>query len=104
MTPSELSNDTPAIEPWKGRRRLVSFRLTDDEYQGLKQLSRERGAMSLSEFVRSSVCAILVENREPWEQQLASSLREFGRQATELYGLVDQLSHLLRNACQDHQA
>ena len=102
MTPTQVVNTMPAIDVVKGRRRLVSFRLTDDEYRGLKRLTEERGAQSLSDFVRSSVCAIL-ENREPWEEEVAYTMREFGRQAAELHGLVEQLSHLLRGAHRDHQ-
>ena len=80
-----------------GRRRLISFRLTDAEYDGLKQLSQVYGANSLSDFVRSNVCAMLAK-REPWEEEVALTLRQFGQQAAELHGLVEQLCHLLKNA------
>lgn len=86
-----------APAPAKGRRRLISFRLTDEEYTQLKLLSAEHGAQSLSDFVRSNVCAML-ETRESWQDDLTRAMREFWRQASGLHALVEQLGQLLRGA------
>jgi hypothetical protein len=83
--------------PARSRRRLISFRLTEDEYEGLRRLSDEHGARSLSDFVRSNVC-VMLSAPKPWEEDMEHTVREFGRQASELNGLVDQLGHLLRTA------
>jgi hypothetical protein len=77
------------------RKRLISFRLSEDEYEGLKRLSGEHGARSLSDFVRSNVC-VMLSAPKPWEEDVECTVREFGRQASQLNGLVDQLGHLLR--------
>ena len=77
------------------RKRLISFRLSEDEYEGLRRLSDEHGARSLSDFVRSNVC-VMLSAPKPWEEDLEYTVREFGRQASQLNGLVDQLGHLLR--------
>jgi len=79
------------------RRRLISFRLSEQEYEGLQRLSAAQGAQSLSDFVRSGVCMML-QTREPWEEEVDSTMREFGRRAVELHNLVEQLTHLLRRA------
>lgn len=50
------------------RTRLVTFRLSDEEYEHLRAVSAARGARSVSEFVRSSV-GWIIENcdRQLWE-------------------------------------
>ena len=82
-----------------GRRRLISFRLSDDEYDRLRSLSVEHGAPSLSDFVRSRMCA-MTEACEPWEEKLDCTMREFGKQTTGLLTVVEQIGHLLRTAQQ----
>jgi hypothetical protein len=79
------------------RRRLISFRLSDEEYDRLKRLSAEHGAQSLSDFVRSRMCA-MTEAGEPWEQELDCTMKEFGKQTNGLLTVVEQMGHLLRTA------
>ena len=40
----------------KRRSKIVSFRLSDEEYDSLKNVSETRGARSVSEFTRSVAC------------------------------------------------
>jgi predicted DNA-binding protein len=40
----------------KRRSRTVSFRLSEEEYASLKNISEMRGARSVSEFTRSVAC------------------------------------------------
>ena len=40
------------------RSRIVSFRLSDEEYESLKSTSVSRGARSVSDFTRSVACNI----------------------------------------------
>jgi hypothetical protein len=40
----------------KRRSKIVSFRLSDEEYDSLKNVSSTRGARSVSEFTRSVAC------------------------------------------------
>ena len=40
----------------KKRSRIVSFRLSDEEYDSLKSVTASRGARSVSEFTRSVAC------------------------------------------------
>jgi hypothetical protein len=93
VSPTHMS---PLAYP-SSRRRLISFRLSEQEYEGLQRLSAAQGARSLSDFVRSGVCMML-QTREPWEEEVASTMREFGHRAVELHNLIEQLTHLLRSA------
>jgi hypothetical protein len=40
----------------KRRSKIVSFRLSDEEYDSLKSVTASRGARSVSEFTRSVAC------------------------------------------------
>ena len=85
---------SPLAHP-NSRRRLISFRLSEQEYEGLQRLCAAQGARSLSDFVRSGVCTML-QARQPWEEEVDFTMREFGRRTVELHNLIEQLSHLLR--------
>jgi hypothetical protein len=41
---------------------------------------------------------MMLQTREPWEEEVACTMREFGRRAVELHNLIEQLAHLLRRA------
>jgi hypothetical protein len=58
------------------RTKLVTFRLSEEEYEHLRAVSEARGARSVSEFVRSSLAWIL-ENceRQLWEVVATSGQR-----------------------------
>jgi hypothetical protein len=60
----------------QARTKLVTFRLSEDEYEHLRAVSAARGARSVSEFVRSSV-GWIVENcdRQLWEVIVTSGQR-----------------------------
>lgn len=45
------------------RKRLVTFRLTDDEYEALKQLCISKGIRSISELTRDAVLQQLSAGR-----------------------------------------
>ena len=49
----------------KPRRKLVSLRLSDDEYQRLVELSSVYGAHSTSDLARTAVCSFLEQADEP---------------------------------------
>ena len=64
------------VRVMQARTKLVTFRLSEDEYEHLRAVSAARGARSVSEFVRSSV-AWIVENceRRLWEVVVTSGQR-----------------------------
>ena len=74
------------------RTKLVTFRLSEEEYERLRAISAARGARSVSEFVRYSL-GWIVENceRQLWEVVVASGQRTMspvaGRRRAEDAGL-----------------
>ena len=54
----------------KRRSRIVSFRLSDEEYDSLKNVSATRGARSVSEFTRSVACNTNGDEPEKLERTL----------------------------------
>ncbi|HSW50799.1 MAG TPA: hypothetical protein VLH09_11525 [Bryobacteraceae bacterium] len=96
MTSANLKRHIETADPGQSRKRLISFRLTEEEHAALRHLSTEQGAHSLSDFVRSRVCAILA-SRESWEDELAGANSDFARQAIGLHAVVERLAQLLKN-------
>ena len=45
------------------RNRLVSFRLSDQEYEALQHFTVNEGARSISDFARSALCGALETTR-----------------------------------------
>lgn len=43
---------------FKTRTRMVSFRLSEDEYERLKEISLTERARSVSEFARAALCKL----------------------------------------------
>ena len=54
----------------KRRSRIVSFRLSDEEYNALKIISATRGARSVSEFTRSVACNMNEREQVTIEERL----------------------------------
>jgi hypothetical protein len=48
---------------FRRRTRIVSFRLSDDEYESLKQVSLSEGARSVSDYARVALCRLLGASR-----------------------------------------
>jgi hypothetical protein len=97
MTSASLRERIEPVDPGQCRRRLISFRLTDEEYEALQSLTAQHGAHSLSDFVRSRVCSILT-SRQAWEDDLAEAMKNFARQAVGFHASVEQLGQLLGEA------
>ena len=69
----------------KRRDRIVVFRLSQDEYEGLKAACAERGAASISSFARSELLTSL--NR--------GHLSEVYRQLSQLESSVQRIARIL---------
>ena len=80
----------------KRRSRMVSFRLSDEEYEGLKHICITVGARSLSDVARDAVHQLLGNTAEPktkWESQLAAlsgRMDALDREVKRLIGLMEQ--------------
>ena len=80
---------------FKTRTRMVSFRLSEDEYERLKDLSLMECARSVSEFARAALCKLPGSNGE--------SAATAGPRMDKLEGAVRQLRlemHQLRELLQ----
>ena len=73
------------------RNRIVSVRVTQDEYQVLDQISRRHGANSVSEFLRQ-----LIMNSEPFASTARAGAREVTDEIDDLKQKIDQLSRLVK--------
>ncbi len=80
-----------------GRRRLISFRLSDSEYEQLRNLCNSSGGGTLSDFVRSVLIAML-NGRDEWDKEVDSFLRELNQRSSDLQSLASRLNLLLRHA------
>jgi hypothetical protein len=78
----------------KRRSRIVSFRLSDDEYDSLKSVSTTRGARSVSEFTRAVAC----NANEP--EKIETTLRSLD----ERMALLDRRLQILTDVLQSKKA
>ncbi len=69
------------------RSRIVSLRVTQDEYENLERISREYGANSVSEFLRQLIFAS-VNSRKASE--VSGELDELRREVHQLSQIVRQ--------------
>jgi hypothetical protein len=74
----------------KVRTRMISVRLSDDEYSALKALCLIRGARSVSDLTRDAVRSLL--NRKEREDLLSERLEDFRRQMKDLDQKIEQLA------------
>jgi Arc/MetJ-type ribon-helix-helix transcriptional regulator len=74
----------------KVRKRMISVRLSDDEYSALKALCLIRGARSVSDLTRDAVRSLL--NRKEREDLLSERLEEFRLQMKGLDQKIEQLA------------
>ncbi len=84
------------------RTRLVNFRLSEDEYQTLKEAAIRQGARSISDFARG---AILNSVANPKTENGHGSLDLAGldRKVSEIQGTVERISGILnRPQVQSH--
>lgn len=76
------------------RNRLVNFRLSEDEFEKLRDCCASFGARSISDFARSSVLSRL--EQDPRQESAASHrIVTLDTKVNELETRVGQLLHLL---------
>ena len=82
----------------KRRTKLVSFRLSDEEYERVQDACIAEGARSISEFARAALQRTTVAGKnlvlrhesafEPGTQELIDTMRELTRQLGQLATLI----------------
>ena len=92
------------------RDKLVSFRLSAQEYEGLQMLIANAGARSISDFARSTLCDALEGNRveKPGygglgfagtTLQVNQTLERLATTMGELNRVIGRLSLLVESTC-----
>lgn len=79
----------------KNRSRLVSFRLTPDELEGLRVACLLKGARNVSEFARNAVLEIS-SGRQQADAQLMDRFLLIEARVTELQGLVEHTHSMMQ--------
>ncbi len=80
---------------FKTRTRMVSFRLSEDEYERLKDLSLMECARSVSEFARAALCKLPNGNGDsattaaPRMERLEGAVRQLKLEMRQLRQLVE---------------
>lgn len=74
----------------KPRVRMVSFRLSEEEYDGLRSLCLSEGARSVSELARSTVCRLLGSTNGSPVLTLEKRVEELDQEIKRLSQLVDR--------------
>ncbi len=77
----------------KRRSRIVSFRLSDEEYKSLKNVTASRGARSVSEFTRSVACNVGTNGNG--SENLGDSLRTLNARMEALVHKIETLTEAL---------
>jgi hypothetical protein len=77
----------------KRRSRIVSFRLSDEEYDALKIISATRGARSVSEFTRSVACNMNEQEHVTIEERL----RILNDQMEVLDRMIQSLAEIMKD-------
>src|SRR5438105_677247 len=81
----------------KRRRRMVNFRLSDDEYRDIQNVCSAAGYRSLSDFARSAVCRFATPTTMPPEE-FAVAMSDLDGRIEHLDREVKRLAHLVQ-AC-----
>ena len=74
----------------KRRDRIVVFRLSQDEYEGLKAACAERGAASISSFARAEVLTSLDRDRLSGVSRQLSNLESGMERITQILETITQ--------------
>src|SRR5688572_30726776 len=86
------------------RNKLVSFRLSEQEYEALQSISVSEGARSISDFARAALCEVLIGGktpasvvRSPGEPTVNAVLERLTLTMGELNQVMNRLSTLVES-------
>ena len=80
----------------KPRNRLFLIRLTQEEYESLKSVSRDRGARSISDFARSLLLTAVDHGAGGSAGSLAEVCRTLAGLQEEVGRMVDRIDQVAR--------
>src|SRR5213592_2189498 len=79
----------------KRRSRIVSFRLSQEEYDALKDTCVAQGARSISDFARSAACRLARNGNGSPDEALQAAVMTLQGRVEELDRELKRLAHLL---------
>jgi uncharacterized protein (DUF1778 family) len=79
----------------KRRSRIVSFRLSQEEYDALKDTCITQGARSISDFARSAACRLARNGNGFPDEAAETTVRTLQARVEELERQVRRLARLL---------
>jgi hypothetical protein len=79
----------------KRREKMVSIRLSDDEYRRLKEMTQAQGARSVSDVARSAMQLMLAAHQAGSDGTIESRVRELDGRVAVLDREVQRLSALV---------
>ena len=77
------------------RTRIVNFRLSEDEYGYLKTLCLSRGARSISDYARATICQEIESQASGAEARLSATVQRVDEKVEELEREVKRLKDLI---------
>src|SRR5437763_1877592 len=83
---------------FKARTRIVSFRLSDEEYQSLKTLCVEQGAHSVSEYARAMTCGGLNDGPGATHGKFEADLQTLRRIVSDLQEEMGRLTQIVEGS------
>lgn len=79
----------------KRRAKMVSIRLSDDEYRRIKEMTEAQGARSVSDVARSAMHLMLANFEGGAEATMEARMQEMDGRLTELGDEIQRLSRLV---------
>lgn len=77
------------------RTRLVSFRLSEEEYESLRKASLSRGARSISDYARAALCRLLESPPGSGDDGLEAKVIQLDEQMQQLSLELHRLQQLI---------
>ncbi|MBZ2179633.1 MAG: hypothetical protein K7J47_18220 [Acidobacteria bacterium] len=87
---------------FRPRRSIVTFRLSDDEYELVKRGSEDARSRSLSDYARDAVLRRVAMEREPKEAELSVITANMDRLGEAMREMDGKLSQILRQTELNH--
>ena len=89
MTGNRRTLTVAQMNSAKRRTRLVTFRLDEQEYQGLRDRSIAQGARSISDFTRSTLSRLIGNQTGSSREALEAEVYRLSREVERLARLVE---------------
>lgn len=82
---------------FKKRTRIISFRISEEEYETLQHISMLNGAHSVSDYARSVACRFITAQTTGEEPSLTFEIQALNRRIDEMYRHLMRLAQLVES-------